>query len=298
MLEGSGFGSSPFAALYHGLQQMTDRPQDSQAPAQPRKRLWAFMYALGAAGPPPLVRLAEKTLRLQRPVKHDFWAATAFYVDADSGETAVVKFGRIQRLVFLPMRWSGRILAQRESHFYQRLADVSAVPQWMGMIQPPWVGFAHAYVVGRPMSDVPVARLDARFFADLAQVLALLHDRGIAYVDLHKPQNVLIDDEGRPHLIDFQISYDIDSGMKRWLLPRFVRRWFLRAAVRADRYHLLKHKKFLRPDLLGAQESQEVERRAWFIRLHRRLVAPYRFVRRRLLSRWRRSGRLLPEGSK
>lgn len=256
------------------------------------------MYALGAGGPPAEVRLAGRTLRLQRPVKHDFWAATAFYVDADSGEMAVVKFGRIQRLIVLPMRWSGRVLVQRESHFYQRLADVAAVPRWLGMIEAPWTGFAHAYVVGRPMSDAPASRLDATFFAELAEVLARLHERGIAYVDLHKPQNVLIGDDGRPHLIDFQISYDIDSGLKRWLLPRFMRAWLLRAAMRADVYHLLKHKKFLRPDLLDAREIEAVEQRAWFIRLHRGLVAPYRFVRRRLLSRWRRSGRLLPEGSK
>jgi hypothetical protein len=271
---------------------------DAFAPASVPARVWGFMYALGTAGPPQRVGVGDRTLQLERLVKHDFWAATAFYLDAESGRRAVLKFGRIQPLLWMPTRWIGRLLAGRESHFYQRLADLAAVPNWLGIIDRPWIGFAHEYAPGRPLSEMRNQRVEGRFFEDLADLLSRMHERGIAYVDLHKPQNVLIDDDHRPHLIDFQISYDIDFGLKKALLPRFVRAWALRAAVRADWYHFLKHKQKFRPDLLSEPERRAVHKRLWFIHAHRALISPYRFVRRRLMNRWRRSGRLLPQTSK
>ena len=264
------------------------------------------MYALGRDGPPPSVRVDDRPATLDCLVKHDFWAATAFYRDVETGDRLVVKFGRSQPLLGLPMRWAGQWLTKRESRFYQRLADVPYVPRWLGLTEPPWIGFAHAFAPGRPMSDVSAERLDAQFFAELERVLSQLHDRGIAYVDLNKPQNVIVGDDvdgepgaaGRPYLIDFQISYDAETGLKRRLLPRIVRRALLAQMIRADGYHLLKHKKRRRPDLLTDAERQQAERRAWFISVHRTVFRPYFFVRRRLLGRLRRKGRLHPEMSK
>jgi hypothetical protein len=257
------------------------------------------MYALGRAGPPAAVRVGGRQLSLERVVKHDFWAATTFYVDDVTGTRAVVKFGRSQRLLGLPMRWAGRFLTHRESRFYQRLDGVPCVPAWLGLVEGRLIGFAHAFADGQPMSEAPAVCLDKRFFDQLQRALSQLHDRGIAYIDLNKPQNVLVDHSGQhPWLIDFQISYDARAGLKRRLLPRFLRQRLLRQGIRADRYHLLKHKLRRRPDLLTAQEREEVERAAWFIRLHRTLSRPYFFVRRRAMASLRRTGRLLPEGSK
>lgn len=255
------------------------------------------MYALGAEGPPQQARLNGRTLELQRVVKHDFWAATCFYRDPDDDQRVVIKFGRTRRLGILPMRWAGRILVERESGFYCRLTDVPAVPRWLGRIEDSWIAFAHVYIEGEVISQANRQRLDEGFFTALASVLEQLHDRGIAYIDLHKEQNIIIDAAGKPHLIDFQISYDSSGAMRR-LLPSRLRQWLLSVGIRADRYHLIKHKKFLRPDLLSPEERERVERRVWFIRLHARLVFPYRFVRRRLLKRWRSSGRLLPDAAR
>jgi hypothetical protein len=208
----------------------------------------------------------------------------------------VIKFGRTRRLGVLPMRWAGRLLVERESSFYRLLDDVPAVPRWLGKLDPPLIAFVHEYVDGEPIAQANSHRLGEEFFASLSSVLDQLHQRNVAYVDLHKETNIIIDAANLPHLIDFQISYYIDGGPMRRLIPRPLRRWLFSLGARADRYHLIKHKIFRRPDLLSPQELQRVQRRMWFIRLHRRLVAPYLFVRRRLLKRWRSSGRLLPEG--
>ena len=256
------------------------------------------MYALGVEGPPAEARIAQRAYHLDRIVKHDFWAATAFYTEAVTGRRAVLKFGRNRRIGILPMHWAGRFLVSRESHFYRRLADVPAVPHFLGLVDRPWIAFGHDYIEGQPVSQTHEQRLNESFFMSLAAVLEQLHDRGVAYIDLHKEQNILVDPAGQPHLIDFQISYDRDSRFLGLRLPRPIRNWLFSLGVRADRYHLVKHKKFRRPDLLSDQERNAVERRVWFIRLHAALVWPYRFVRRRLLKRWRSGGRLLPEGAR
>ena len=276
---------------------MTAVPEQASK-LEPSGRIWGFMYALGVEGPPREAKLEGSELDLERVVKHDFWAATCFYTARGTGRRVVIKYGRSRRLGLVPMRWAGRVLVNRESRFYRRLSTVDAVPRWLGMVPAPWIGFGHEYVEGQAIAVADPQRLDASFFQALGVVLEQLHEREIAYVDLHKPHNVIIDPRGQPHLIDFQISYDVDGGLKGWLLPRALRRWLLSAGIRADRYHLIKHKKYLRPDLLTVDERARVEKRMWFIRLHAMLVAPYFFVRRRLLRRWRSSGRLLPDAAR
>ena len=75
-------------------------------------------------------------------------------------------------------------------------------------------------------------------------------------------------------------------------------RWFLRRLKRADVYHVLKHKKRMRPDELSEEERRIVQRRSTLIRVHRIVTWPYFKIRRSTFKRLRASGRLLPEGSK
>jgi RIO-like serine/threonine protein kinase len=178
------------------------------------------------------------------------------------------------------MKWMGKYLCRREMRFYRKLADVPNVPGLVGTVGQ--TGFVHEYVQGRPLAagkTVPDG-----FFALCQQLLAELHRRGIAYVDTNKPENILLGDDGRPHLIDFQISWDS--------------RFFLRRMQREDVYHILKHKKKLRRDELTPEELERVLRKSFFIRLHRIVFKPYFVIRRRLFRRLRSSGRLMPEGSK
>jgi serine/threonine protein kinase len=150
--------------------------------------------------------------------------------------------------------------------------------------------FVHAYVEGRPLSrNRPVPD---GFFAQLFALLDQLHRRDIAYVDTNKPENILLGDDGRPHLIDFQISWDLHM---RWL-P--LNRWILHRLQQEDLYHIRKHHRRLRPDELSAEEAARAEQVSPWIKLHRVVTRPFKRIRRRTLERMREAGRLLPEGSK
>src|SRR4051794_221535 len=164
------------------------------------------LRALGAADPPAAVEVGGEPYRLARVFKHDSWAATALYAGRD--KRVVCKFNRVQPVGPVPMRWLGRVLADREAAILRRLADLPNVPRWSGPVRvngrvlPNAV--AHDFIPGHPLGDRE--RVDDRFFPALRAVLAAMHRRGLAYVDLHKRENVLVGDDGRPYLIDFQVG--------------------------------------------------------------------------------------------
>jgi len=257
---------------------------------QPGKRPPAYsLRALGRKGLPEVVEADDGVLyRLTRTVKHDFWAATGFYEGAN-GKLAVLKIGRVEPYAGIPLDWAGRFLCWREMRFYRALVDLPNVPSILGTAG--LTGFLHEYVPGRPLAkDKPVP--DA-FFDELQNLMLELHRRDIAYVDANKPENILLGDDRRPHLIDFQISWDLKELPNIWL-----NRWWLRRLQESDIYHVLKHKKRMRPDQLTEDERQRVEKRGTLINLHRILTRPYHKLRKHLFKRLEKSGRLLPEGSK
>ncbi len=226
--------------------------------------------------------------RLVHAVKHDFFAATGFYED-DAGTRAVLKMSRTQEFAGFPLLFVGKFLCRREVRFYNKLSDLPNVPKVLGTVGQ--TGFVHEFVPGRPLQkDKPVPD---GFFRQLTELLEQLHARKIAYVDTNKPENILLGDDGRPHLIDFQISWDLAELGDWWL-----NRWWLRRLQHEDFYHFLKHKKRLRPDELTDDERAQAERRSALIRLHRFVFKPYFLFRRRTFKRLRETGRLLPEGSK
>ena len=246
------------------------------------------MRALGKKNLPETLELNGVVWRLLRTHKHDFWAVTGFYQN-DRGERAVLKMGRTEPFCGVPLEFMGRWLCRRELRFYSRLSDLPNVPAVLGRVGV--TGFVHAFAPGQPLSrqrPVPDG-----FFDKLLDLMHELHARGIAYVDANKPENILLGDDGLPHLIDFQISWDLhELGNNR------LTRWFLRRLKRADIYHVLKHKKRMRPDELSEDERRIVTQRSMLIRVHRIVTYPYFKLRRSTFKRLRASGRLLPEGSK
>ncbi len=238
----------------------------------------AIFRALGKLDPPAAVDVDGETFQLVEIFKHESWAATAIYQSAT--KKIVCKFNRQQSILGLPVRWLGRWLARREAAHYRRLADLPNVPHLCGPVSVagdvlPYA-VAHDYVEGRPLRADDV--LPESFLIELRSAFDEVHRRQMAYVDLHKRENILVGDDGRPYLIDFQVS---------WMLPENAgifgsfKRWFLRQLQSIDRYHLGKHESKLRTSLSGEPTTSSA--RPWWIRVHRVIAVPLRETRRRLL---------------
>lgn len=140
-------------------------------------------------------------------------------------------------------------------------------------------------------------RLPDGFFDELRAILARVHARGLAYNDLEKQDNVLVNAEGRPVLIDFQICLRAHAGRSRWLRALSLRA--VRELQRQDLRYFCKLKRRFRPDLLTPEEASAAARRRGVARLYhplwrvlhrlKRLAVPKGSSRLRGLPRRRRA---------
>jgi hypothetical protein len=242
------------------------------ASRQGRPRFPIFR-ALGAHEPPQVVEIQGGAHTRASIFKHDSWAATALYV-GPAGKV-VCKFNRQQSIFGIPMTGLGRMLAEREIGMLRCLEDVANVPRWLGPVCAEGRRLEHvvarAYVEGHPLGRRE--SLSPAFFDKLAAVLRVMHERGLAYVDLHKRENILVGVDREPYLFDFQISVALGHGAG----PRHP--WLdesLKLLQESDRYHLEKHRRHY-------LDGVRLRTLPWFIQAHRRIGRPFRELRRRLL---------------
>jgi hypothetical protein len=237
-----------------------------------------LLRALGRDEPPLEIEVAGRPCRRIDVFKHDSWAATARY--QGDGLDLVCKFNRRQSILGLPMAWLGRRLASREALALQRLAGVAGIPAELGPIRVQGRrldhAVAHVFIPGRPFTASCQPADD--FFPRLRSILEAVHRQGIAYVDLHKRENIVVGQDGSPHLVDFQVCFGLWQPRERRnpLLASL-----LQALQAADWYHLGKHIARHRPDQLGLLRAAG---RPWWIDAHRCVAVPLRSLRRKLLA--------------
>ncbi len=247
---------------------------------QVAKQRPALFRALGKDEPPVSISIDGHQYERIEIYKHDSWAATALY--EGSNGLAIAKFNRQQPIGFIPMRWLGHWLARHEATLLKRLQDLPNIPRVLGQVlvdgKPARHAVARGYILGHPMKSKE--QLPPAFFDKLRSILRDVHARQIAYMDLHKRENIIVGDDGAPYLIDFQVSYILPSGWwtKFTLLP-----WMLRLFQQSDRYHCVKH--FVRHSSQGAVEGEKAVNaaRPWWINIHRCVAVPFRWLRRKLL---------------
>lgn len=253
---------------------------DAAAPAvQPRP---AWLRALGQSDPPARFEAGGQAWRRVHIYKHDAFAATALYARVDDAAVrAVGKFSRRQSAFGVPFGWLGKWFHEREQAVYQRMSGHPGVPATLGAIVVdgqtwPSAG-ARLYVEGHPLEEGE--RPSDAFFPALEKLIRAFHARSVAIVDLHKRDNILVGDDGEPHLIDFQISLLASQGWLAWFDPRA---WWMPSAQRADLYHLMKNWRRHRPDQLSPEQMDLDRYRPVSIRLWRKIVWPIHAGRRRL----------------
>jgi len=243
---------------------------------QPVRKRPAFLRALGPDDPPTSLLVGELEFWCENVLKHDSWAATACYVSS-AGDRIAVKFNRRQSLFGLPMGWLGRSLARRELGILRDMHECEGFPREVSPVivhHREWPNIAaHEWIDGHPFHRAePV---DDEFFPRLRSMLETLHRHDVAYVDLGKAENILVGDDGRPYLLDYQIHY----RRRWWDLFGYV----LRSLQATDLYHLHKHWSRCRPDQLTPEELDLDRFRPWVVRVAHRVQPYLRAFRRRIL---------------
>lgn len=164
--------------------------------------------------------------------------------------------------------WLARAMLRREARVLAALADVADVPH---VIHYENYRLERDYLAGRPLHEARTS--DPAYFRAAARLLRRLHRSGVVHNDLAKEPNLLVQDDGTPAFIDFQLAwYTRHRGRLFRLLG-----W-------DDIRHLLKHKRSYCPQHLTQRERRILETPSIPSRIFRATLKPlYTFVTRRLL---------------
>jgi RIO-like serine/threonine protein kinase len=210
-------------------------------------------------------------------LKSDRYART-LRVRLQDGTVAVHKTSVMRLPPGVRVPAAARSLANREAGHLERLAGIAGIPRLLARPTPD--SLVREWIEGTTLRELD--RVPDPVFPELRELLAAVHARGVAYADLAKEENVVVDPSGRPWLVDFQISVAKGS----WLGA------FAARLMAADRYHLARHVKRRRPDQLTDDDRRALaEGRSVISRLHKSLVKkPYNLVTRRLVKRWSGAG--------
>lgn len=235
-----------------------------------------WLKALGRREPPPEIELESGRYSLEKVFKHDFFAMTAVY-GGDAGRV-VLKMGRVASIFGLPLSWIARLHVWHESRVFEQLQHLEVVPAFTGRYGKH--GLTHAFIEGRDLEKgMPVPD---DFFERLRTGLDEIHALDMAFVDMEKPENILVGDDGKPYLFDFQISW---CWSRRWGGDLWPLTWMRRRLQHADRYHFLKMHRRMRPDLMRLADFRASYERPFYVRLYTRITRPIILTRRRILNR-------------
>lgn len=138
-----------------------------------------------------------RLLRVPSSTRPAIWAVTL------GGRPCVVKDYRSNG--FLYRHLVGRFLVWREAKALRRLRGVSGVPELYGVVAG--LVLVMAEVPGRNLENLEKEQpLDRAFFEALTSLVATVHQRGLAHCDLKRAPNVMVDPQGRPHILDWGAS--------------------------------------------------------------------------------------------
>ena len=151
-----------------------------------------------------------------------------------------------------------RRLPSSSGHRFPRLIS------WQGGV------LIRSWVDGLPLQQAGLQ--PARFHVELQSLIFQLHRQRICHNDLAKEPNILVGEDGRPVLVDWQLG-----SVHRRRGARF------RLQAREDLRHVLKHKRHYRREELRPRELEILARPSWVARLWRRGGKPiYLFLTRRV----------------
>lgn len=142
-----------------------------------------------------------------------------------------------------------RLMLKREYRAYRRLEGVPGVPRCFGFYDGRYL--ALAAIEGQTLRNA-VIQDPERFYRDLFEVIEALHSRGVAHGDLMRKENILVDLQECPILVDFGVAtiyrqglhpvnhaayrFSAQHDLNAWLKHKYKRRWKLVTPEDA-RYH-------------------------------------------------------------
>ncbi len=231
---------------------------------------------------PNIIIIDEKEYQYEEILKEDFFSINVLY--KNGSDRYVLKLSDFRFIFGILLRPFAILMSRHEYYIYQRVADIPGIPKLGPRLGHR--GYFHYFVPGRTLNDLRTlsaeekkATVPDNFFDQLKAILSTVHEREIFYADLDKRGNIILGDDGKPWLIDFQICLDLGNGLNMFSGMR--KRLFARLR-QEDEYHLYKQKRRYRPDLLTNDEKELAKRTGFGQTYNRWLGNPYRRLKRNI----------------
>jgi hypothetical protein len=220
----------------------------------------------------------DETYYYEKILKDDFFSVNVLYKN-DKGRRFVLKLSDFRFIFGILFRPFAAMMSSHEYKIYKMVADIEGVPELGPRLG--WRGYFHEYIEGKTLhelKDTPEV-LPENFFNELKDIVDQVHRRRILYVDMNKKGNIIMSDDGKPFLIDFQISQYFKK--RRWILGRLTDKIFNRL-IKEDIYHVYKHKKRYQKKLMTEEEMKLAIRSDLIKSYDRFLGGWYRNLKRRI----------------
>ncbi|MFO1395271.1 MAG: hypothetical protein U1F09_16090 [Steroidobacteraceae bacterium] len=183
----------------------------------------------------------------KRRLSEGRWANAVLYRYEREGRSWVVK--DFSSRSFMVRNLIGRFLVRREFGWLRRVDGLPGAPE--GAFRIDAHALAYRYVPGTSLRLTAASALSPEFFPALESDLQSLHEQArIVHLDLRNAHNILVTDDGRPALLDFQSCVST-----RWL-PSRLRRFL----ERIDRAAIYKHWARKCPATLGPERTSALAR--------------------------------------
>ena len=151
----------------------------------------------------------------------------------------------------------GRFLLGREVRALRRLEGLPGIPSQAFRVDA--LSMAARFVPGRALADTPDGPFSTEFLVALETLLRQVHARGLVHLDTRGGNNLLMQPDGRPGIIDFQAALST-----RWM-PRALRGWL----EDMDLSGIYKKWQRWQPDTLGDERQALLDRlnrwRRWWL---------------------------------
>lgn len=187
-------------------------------------------------------------------------------------------------------RFWAPVLVGREFRTLRRLQGLKGVPRLYARVGPGALLMEHLQARRLPRDGEPLP--DLVLFERLSMLVGQLHERGVGHGDLRR-MNILMDEEARPYLIDFETAVTGKEGFWGWFS-----RFGARRLARVDQVGLAQIKADFYPEELTDAERSLIENAPWYLSVGKALKRLYRYKkprhRQRLkkdIRRWYRRAR-------
>jgi serine/threonine protein kinase len=171
----------------------------------------------------------------------------------------------------------GPLLIRREAGALRKLDSVDGVPKLCQLIDA--YALVMEYVDGVPMRKAPEDAFVPEFYSRLESLIDQMHAAGVAHCDLRTGNNILVDTDGHPHLIDFASCVFRGRGLNPLI------NWISREFRHADRRAALNLKRRFSPGLLTPDEEAALAKPMPFERPAIFIGKTIRNITRRALTR-------------